>query len=343
MEKFEIYNSKNEKEYKEWTRIVETDFEDELMLKPAYLNLFCRENQEGYCVYLKDNEHAVLYPFLLREIPFAPEFKDIITAYGYGGPFVKGKLELEKISTFWNKTDEWLMKNKVVSEVVKFSLFGTEHCGYPGMIEEAMKNIVRELNMPMEDMWMEFEHKVRKNLKKAQKNDLEFRVDPKGEYLEQFLEIYYSTMERREAGEAYYFEPDFFRNLQKNLPENFCYFHIFMNGRMISTELALMSQSTMYSYLGGTIREYFEYRPNDFLKYQMILWAKEKNLKRFVLGGGYQNEDGIYKYKRSFAPNGEKIFKVGTRILNQEAYEQLCQMKGIDAKHPFVPAYRIEL
>lgn len=342
MGKFVIYNSKNKQEYSEWTKLVETRFENELMLKPAYLQLLCQEGQEGYCAYMESGENAILYPFVLREIPFAPEYRDIITAYGYGGPFTKGTFTEEELVIFWHETDQWLKSKNVVSEVVKFSLFGTENSGYPGMIEEAMKNIVRDFNMSMEEMWMEFEHKVRKNLKKAQKNNLEFKVDFTGEYLEEFLDIYYSTMDRREAGEGYYFKKDFFEQLHGTLPRNYCYFHIFLDGKMISTELALLSDSTMYSYLGGTKREYFEYRPNDFLKYQMILWGYEQKMKRFVLGGGYNKEDGIYKYKRSFAPNGEKIFKVGTRILNQEAYDKLCQIKGIDKNHPFVPAYRLE-
>ena len=67
-----------------------------------------------------------------------------------------------------------------------------------------MNNIVRKLNMPIEEMMMDFEHKVRKNIKKAIRNNLAVTIDQTGETLETFLEIYYATMQRCDAKEDYF-------------------------------------------------------------------------------------------------------------------------------------------
>ena len=94
----------------------------------------------------------------------------------------------------------------------------------------------------------------------------------------------------------------------------------------------------LYSFLGGTLSDYFAYRPNDFLKYSIIKWGIENHYKRFILGGGHGTEDGIFKYKKSFAPHdGCTPFYVGKRIINESIYNNLSDSKN---KSDFFPLYR---
>ncbi|MFK4998691.1 GNAT family N-acetyltransferase [Bacillus sp. N9] len=79
---------------------------------------------------------------------------------------------------------------------------------------------------------------------------------------------------------------------------NFVYIHVLNEDKVVSTELVLYGSENCYSFLGGTDRNYFKLQPNTLLKYEVIKWAKEKGLKRFILGGGYGKDDGIYKYKK---------------------------------------------
>ena len=88
---------------------------------------------------------------------------------------------------------------------MRFNLFNKNIKYYYGKVENVKPNIVRKLNMPLEEMLMDFEHKVRKNLKRANSNNLKIKLDFNGEYLEEFLKIYYNTMERNSAKKEYYF------------------------------------------------------------------------------------------------------------------------------------------
>jgi CelD/BcsL family acetyltransferase involved in cellulose biosynthesis len=118
--------------------------------------------------------------------------------------------------------------------------------------------------------------------------------------------------------------------------------------KIVSTELILLSQCSSYSFLGGTDSAYFDLRPNDLLKYEIIRWSRSKGLKNYVLGGGAAPSDGIERYKRSFAPFGRVDFFTGQRVLMPETYEQLVDLR--DARDPlsnadlavtkFFPAYR---
>ena len=84
----------------------------------------------------------------------------------------------------------------------------------------------------------------------------------------------------------------------------------------------------------------FALRPNDLLKVELIRWARATGKQRFVLGGGFQADDGIFRYKRSFAPDGLVPFEVGMRILRPDAYADLTERAGGVREPGFFPAYR---
>jgi hypothetical protein len=105
----------------------------------------------------------------------------------------------------------------------------------------------------------------------------------------------------------------------------------------------------MYSFLGGTSETAFDKRPNDLLKHEAITWGHDTNRTHFVLGGGAAGEDGIFKYKRAFAPKGVVPLRVGRWEMNQEACRQLVDrrrqfeaLNGVvwDALPGYFPRYR---
>ena len=65
-------------------------------------------------------------------------------------------------------------------------------------------NVVRNLENPIDDIWMDFKQKVRKNVKRANSYGLEILIDETGAYIEDFLRIYYGTMERSDAEKQFY-------------------------------------------------------------------------------------------------------------------------------------------
>lgn len=268
-------------------------------------------------------------------------YYDLITPYGYGG-FWGDVSDFETLNREYN---EYCQNNHYVCEFVRFELFSDYHSHFDGAVETRTHNVVRSLDMPIDDIWMDFKQKVRKNVKRAIKNNLQIIIENTGEYLDDFLAIYYGTMERSNAEQEYYFSKEFFETLN-GMRDNIMYFHVVHEERIVSTELVIYGVENVYSYLGGTNREYFDLRPNDFLKFEIIKWAKEKGLKNFVLGGGYGSDDGIFQYKASLAPNGVKDFYIGRKILDTAAYDKLCRIRGVKSNRNdltqigYFPEYR---
>lgn len=208
-----------------------------------------------------------------------------------------------------------------------------------------MMNVVRALDLPPEELWQDFDYKVRKNVKRARSSGIQIVHDPEGARLDDFLRIYRGTMARRHASGAYDFPAEFFRRIQSHLAGCHTWFHAVLEGVTIASELVLLSVHRAYSFLGGTDERHFAQRPNDLLKVAIIEWCRETGRRAFVLGGGYQPADGIFRYKLSFAPSGQREFHVGRRILNHDVYASLvAHRRSADPgwqPHPdYFPAYR---
>jgi len=272
------------------------------------------------------------------------KYYDISAPYGYGG-FIGTVSDWDRLEDEWT---EWCREENIICEFERFNLFSDYRKYFRGEVESRTHNVVRSLNLSKDDMWMDFKQKVRKNVRRANKYDLEIIVENEGTYLDDFLRIYYGTMERTDAEDMFFFKREFFETINQ-MKDNICYFHTVYNDdetgerKIISTELVIYGSQNVYSYLGGTDREYFDMRPNDFLKWEIIKWAKEKGLRNFVLGGGYGSDDGIFEYKKCLAPNGITDFYIGRRILDEEKYNALCRIRSIDRKSErYFPAYRAE-
>lgn len=267
---------------------------------------------------------------------------DLITPYGYGG-FLGEISDYASLNETYN---QYCMDNRYVCEFVRFELFSDYYRYYDGETETRTHNVVRNLEISMDEIWMDFKQKVRKNVKRANTYALEIIIDETGKYLDDFLRIYYGTMERSEAEEQFYFKKPFFEELIST--DNAVMFHVKFEEKIISTELVLYGEDNCYSYLGGTDSEYFYTRANDFLKFEIIKWAKQKGLKNFVLGGGYGTDDGIFQYKKNLAPHGIRDFYIGRKIFDETSYQQLLRIRSngsVDVLDKlintgFFPAYR---
>jgi len=332
-----------------WQEVVRSRFSNEPMHLPGYASLFARPSDRVMCALCISDSGSVIYPFVLRPLhieKFTPAHLghswDVVSPYGYGGPILLGgQPSSQSVSAFWQGLTEWMMSHKVVSEFVRFPLGGHDNAGYPGEIEVRGRNVVRRLDTGI-DVWMEFDHKVRKNVNRARELGVEVVYD-EGSRLEHFISIYTSTMARRSADSRYHFDARFFSQMQHTLADNLKFFYAIVEGKVVSTELVLLSEKTIYSFLGGTDESYYRYRPNDLLKYEIIRWGQYTAREQYVLGGGYCGEDGIFQYKHSFAPKGCIDFKVGKRILDEKVFAELvCAREKYSQpiNHDFFPSYR---
>ena len=134
------------------------------------------------------------------------------------------------------------------STFARLSLFPGQQLPFRGEVVLDRLNVVRRLDLAPDELWRDFEHKVRKNVNCAKRSALTVEVDPSGRRIDDFLAVYYATLQRRAASDSYFFSRDFFQRLIRDLAGQFVFFHVLDGGRVVSTELVLLSADQMYSF-----------------------------------------------------------------------------------------------
>lgn len=326
----------------------------EVMAHPDYVRLFARPRDLVLAATARTERGGVLYPFLLRPLAAEPwAFPgeagwDLTSPYGYGGAFA-WDVGPEDARAFWTQLDAWARTRPVVTSFARLSVFPDQILPFDGQVVVNSPNVVRDLQRSDEDLWSDYESKVRQNVRRARSRGCTLEVDPEGVRLHDFHRVYTATMERREASSYYFFPREFFETLRRALPGQFAFFHVLHEDRVVSSELVLLSTRHAYFFLGGTLAEAFDLRPNDLLQHESFRWCRDAGKTALVLGGGYRGSEGLLRYKRSFAPRGDVPFQVGTKIHDPARAARLVEARrgwerarGHDWQPDptFFPAYR---
>jgi hypothetical protein len=296
---------------------------------PAFGGLFARPGDRFVCAAGHDAGGTILLPLLLRPLatePWAPpgeERWDATTPYGYGGPFAWGPGPRDD-AAFWRAHDEWCRDQRIVSTFLRLSLFPEQRASLPVAAEDRLPNVVVPLLGGADAIWRGYDHDARNNVCHAEKAGVETEVDLSGSRLEAFCATYEHTMGRRAADRWYFFPRTFFQSLLERLPGQWALVHALFQGEVVSSELVLCSARHVYAFLGGTRQDAFRLRPNDLLRHRTATWASEQGKKAYVLGGGIQAGDGIFRHKRAFAPHGVVPFQVAGLMHDERAMAELA-------------------
>lgn len=324
----------------------------DLWFSPNYAKIYKDIDGESDTFVYESKYGKITNSFIKRMVPWKINdivYYDIVTPYGYGGPIAEnvkdiGQLMLEYKEAF----TKYCLDRNIICEFIRFHLYDNTdvRSNYYGESINLLDNVVVDTQGDFESkIWMSYAHKVRKNVKKAIKNGLNIIIENNTNHLDDFLNIYNSTMDRNNADNYYYFNESYFCSITKLLPDNFMFFHVIKDGIICSTELVLCSEKYAYSFLGGTLNEYYGFRPNDYLKNEIIKWCNKTGRKYFILGGGYHKDDGIYKYKKCFTSDSDVPFYIGRYIFNNIIYNAIIdKRKLIDSNFnidtSYFPKYR---
>lgn len=304
----------------------------EVMAHPSFVKLFARPGDRVICASGRTSIGGILYPLILRPLDVEPwagtEARrcDLTTAYGYSGPFAWSVPD-RLASSFWTPFDAWARAQGAVSSFARLSLFPEQLISFDGELIDRGPNVVRTLDLDDDELWASYDGKVRKNVKRARREGVTVQFDPAGERLDAFLQIYEATMSRREALSQYYFPRSFFESIIANLAGQFVFAHAVVGENVVSSELVLISAHNSYFLLGGTLADAFSLRPSDLLQHEVFRYCRDRGLKRCILGGGYRPDDGILRFKRAFAPGGDRPFRVGVKTYDLDASSRLVESR----------------
>ena len=300
---------------------------------PSFARL-CQEtlnrDDQVRCAVLASGEAVVLYPFARRDLgrltPF-PEFAgryDITGLYGRGG-LVSANATPEILAEFHAAMRDYCQANAIMCGFDRY---------HPVIANEAQASpetrvmdiggfVVVDLRPELEAIQASFKPSVRKDIRKAERNEVRCFDESGDAHLQDFLDIYHATMARNAASEFYYFSAEYFAALCRAIPGQFQFFYAVADDRIVSCELVLLHGKYAHSFLGGTRREALPLSANPMLKWEIIRTLKARGCDYFLLGGGTHPDDGIFQFKKAYAPEGVLPSRIGGTIWDHDTYRQL--------------------
>ncbi len=309
-----------------------------------------KKGQEiGYfTLHTNNNQLLVLLPFICRKIYLENKdtgYCDIISPYGFVGPIMNTEIDEKTMKQFWEYVDRWYLNNNVVSEFIRFN-FNNNHIGFTGNMVSTLKMVCGKI-FPKDKQWENLSKKARNSIRKALNHNLKGVVYHKNiaeKNIMEFYDIYSKTMDRHNAESRYRYSLDLFRQYILNNPNSCALAIVYNENTAISAELLLLSEKVVYSFLGGTDEAFFNVRPNDLLKFEVINWSRESGYEFYFLGGGKVERDSLYHYKKKFFPKeNDYTFYTGRKILNEEIYNRLVKNNPNASKSltsAYFPLYR---
>lgn len=294
---------------------------------------------------------TVSHMFIIRRIPELinnETYFDIVTPYGYGGPIIEqinnGYSKKELVSIFQKEFEVYCIENKIVSEFIRFHPIVNNGIDFKSVYDSiCIRNTVgtnlRDYNDPVSS---EFSKGCRKNIRQAINKGISWRITKKPDSIDVFKDIYYSTMDRNNAVDYYYFNDNYFQCCLDWFKDNIILVEAIFEKRTIAASLCFIYDKTIHIHLSGTLSEYLYLSPAYILRYAATLWGKENGYEVIHHGGGRSNakDDSLFTFKKQFGQHTLFDFYVGKRIWNQKIYDELVERHRGIKDSGFFPAYR---
>lgn len=300
---------------------------------------------------LAEDYAQVAYPFFLRGTDVLPYSQDRPQEWDtrtpeYTGPVLLAPITPRVAASFRQSFSHLCAEVGIVAEFAHLHPWEDNH----GLLHSAGLQVDRQivfvdLTLPLERMWPEsFTHACRKNIRRAQRENVRVYPARTAAEVQEFHHIYQGTMDRNQAAGHYYFPLSYFSGLMQALPDNTLMLLAEYKDRVVAGTLYMHDDHNMYSYLGGADQDFQQVRPTNAVVYEAICWGQAHGKKRLILGGGYQPDDGIFRFKASFSPL-RADFHTYRWIHLPDEYHELCQAWAAYYATPlqethFFPLYR---
>jgi hypothetical protein len=311
----------------EWNRVL-----------PAYRSIFAshtfmsiaaaHNRYEPQLLVVEDGSGIIAYPYFLRPtnaLEFAPDIAafDSMTPE-FTGPIVTGFASADLRRSFKAAIEAEVRQHCIVSEFAHLHPWEDQE----GMLDVSLTTYDREIvwidvSLGKDVLWREhFSHACRKNINRSQRDNVRVFEAETEEHIREFYRIYVHTMDRNNAQSSYYFGLDYFLSIYRDLRSNARFVLAEHRGHIVASVLYVHDANDVYSYLGGADADSQEVRPSNAVIFDTINWAREHGKRRFILGGGYRPDDGIFRFKSSFSRNLMR-FHTYRRVHIPETYTEL--------------------
>lgn len=207
------------------------------------------------------------------------------------------------------------------------------------------------LNLSSEEIWRQTRPEHRTSINRCKRNGFTAKIVNYREYIDEFINIYYETMDRVGAKTYYYFDDKYFRGLM-NLNEVIHLCIVEKDNEVACAGVFTECCGIIQYHLGATKSQFLKQAPSKLMFDYVRFWAKERGNEVFHLGGGLggAKTTSLYHFKAGFS-NQKHSFLTLRLIIDEEKYYHLVDLRAKTLNTEpekllnsnFFPAYRCEI
>lgn len=307
---------------------------------PEYVYLESLRNKaSAEAILIFEDDKIFFLPYLWRrcdglfdENLAIAEVFDVVSPYGYPGivlseaaandiEFVKLAMK-QVISAFRAKgfCSAFFRLNPIINGGFE-EILSSDICKISG------ETVSVNLTLSEAEIWQQTRPEHRTKINKLKRSGMTARMVPFPEVINEFISIYYETMDRVEANRAYYFDDEYFSNLS-NLGEKVHLCVVELEGKVTCSGIFTECCGIVQYHLGGTRNEFFKQAPNKLMFDYVRFWAKERGNQVLHLGGGLGGgKDSLYHFKAGFSKE-RHTFLTLRLISDKEKYNYLTNWRA---------------
>mgnify|MGYP002784659675 CR=1 FL=1 len=311
------------------------------------------EKQFGYSArlfVLCAPEPVLAYPFCLRsvsDLPFPHSHRaawDTLTP-GYTGPLPLGNATADR-DAFVAHFQRYCGDHGIIAEFAHLNPWcGGEQWVDSNYIEKNREIVYVDLTATQDEVWTKSLHpESRRKYAQGQRAGVRARRAETSADIDAFHQIHTETMNRRNALSRYYYPPGFFQGVLQQMPDNAFVYVAEYDNRVVAGGLFFEDDRDVFWDMSAADLTYSSVRPVNVYLYDVIVSLLARGKQRLILGGGYQPNDGIFRFKASLSPL-RAAFSTYRRIHDADAYQALTKgwsdhYAGAQPQDGYFPAYR---
>jgi len=171
--------------------------------------------------------------------------------------------------------------------------------------------IVMDLKKSTDDLWKDVHSKRRNEIRRARKNNLEFKIYDNAYSIDICYKILTEVYSRAKLPLP---SKLFFQQLAENSTEKngLKVFTATYENEIIGCLLGLVYKDKVYDFYAGSYKQYYHKYPNDLIPWEIFIWAENNNYSCFEFGGaGKPNVPyGVREYKKKFGGDIYNFWKI---------------------------------
>ena len=293
-------------------------------------------------LYFKQGDSFIALPIVIRPIPDT-DYYDITSVYGYAGPIFKFQDDGARDSLkqfFREKFIGFCLDHNIVSVFSRLHplIEQSDLLKGLGTVIDLNKTVAIDLTVSADEQRRAYRKSLKSELNQLRRKDYEVKFANSPQQTEEFISIYYETMDRVEARANYYFDKEYFFKFLNNPSFETQLLVALDRDRVIAGAIFTFSGKIMQYHLAGTSNDYISDTPMKLILDEARLIGNQSAATTLHLGGGVggQDDDSLFRFKSGFSKQF-KQFSIWNYIVNEEVYQKLSAGKECAN---FFPLYR---